>query len=92
MKDIKKHLSTWLGKFIPAFRKIEDVLADKDMSNTSKVKAIKWITLELSADLSEDAKLYMEGYIEKANDCDNSLVSKKYFFKSHDFDGHVFLN
>ena len=90
MKDIKQCLREVLKKYMPAFRRIEEVLADKEMSNSSKLKAVKWITLQLDCDVAEQVQLLFESYIEDVND--NSGVSVKYALVHHDFDCQVFLN
>lgn len=92
MKDIKYYLSKVLSKFIPAFRKIETVLADKEMSNNTKVKAIKWLILQLDAELADDGRDSIESYVENTNCNENFKHSEYCLLNKHDFNAEIFLN
>lgn len=93
MKDITFFLGQLLQKFIPAFKKIEDVLADKTVTPHSKIRAIKWIILELDAEMSDNSKEFIEDFIAKTTlQPREGKVAEELFFARHDFNGLIFFN
>lgn len=92
MKNFKIYLSSLLSKFIPVFREIEKVIADKEMSDSSKVKSIKWILIHLDSDLQEEATKHFQELVMEVSKMDEAKVTECHFFKGLNFNSEIFLN